>query len=257
MKKKEGSKSIKRLLLSVLAVLAAAALMTGVTAAWFTNQYRLSSIGKIHPPAYISILAPGDTVMQAIDLSYDKSEVTNGQVELKRPFVIRSESAAYDLCIAHTTNISGLTIKLYEAVNDGSEGNAYLAGITEKGTPYYWNRKNEKDLFKSGAYVNPQGDGDRTIADKDHLAHSETFRLTETEAYDRDRVQKYAEPLYWVKKDCTATQRIDTDRDYNANDKNYYTNYILEISWLETDKETDILYVIAQANSDQTNNGNS
>lgn len=257
MKKKEGSKSIKRLVLSILAVLAAAALMTGVTAAWFTNQYRLSSIGKIHPPAYISILAPGDTVMQAIDLSYDKSEVHNGRVELKRPFVIRSESKKYDLCIAHTTNISGLTIKLYEAVNDGSEGNAYLAGITEKGTPYYWNRKNEKDLFKSGAYVNPQGDGDRTIADKDHLAHSETFRLTETEAYDRDRVQKYAEPLYWVKKDCTATQRIDTDRDYNANDKNYYTNYILEISWLETDKETDILYVIAQANSDQTNNGNS
>ena len=255
--KKQGKALIQRLVLSVLAVLAAAALITGVTTAWFTNQYRLSSIGKIHPPAYISILAPGDTVIQAIDLSYDKSEVHNGRVELKRPFVIRSESAAYDLCIAHTTNISGLTIKLYEAVNDGSEGNAYLAGITEKGTPYYWNRKNEKDLFKSGAYVNPQGDGDRTIADKDHLAHSETFRLTETEAYDRDRVQKYAEPLYWVKKDCTATQRIDTDRDYNANDKNYYTNYILEISWLETDKETDILYVIAQANSDQTNNGNS
>ena len=248
MKKKEGSKSIKRLVLSVLAVLAAAALMTGVTAAWFTNQYRLSSIGKIHPPAYISILAPGDTVMQAMDLSYDKSEVHNGRVELKRPFVIRSESAAYDLCIAHTTNISGLTIKLYEAVNDGSEGNAYLAGITEKGTPYYWNRKNEKDLFKSGAYVNPQGDGDRTIADKDHLAHSETFRLTETEAYDR--VQKNAEPLYWVKKDLTGQKRTE-------NGKDYYTNYILEISWLETDKETDILYVIAQANSDQTNNGNS
>ena len=246
--KKQGKALIQRLVLSVLAVLAAVALMTGVTAAWFTYQYRLSSIGKIHPPAYISILAPGDTVMQAIDLSYDKSEVTNGQVELKRPFVIRSESAAYDLCIAHTTNISGLTIKLYEAVNDGSEGNAYLAGITEKGTPYYWNRKNEDDLFKSGAYVNPQGDGDRTIADKGHLAHSETFRLTETEAYDR--AQKNAKPLYWVKKGLTGQKRTE-------NDKDYYTNYILEISWLETDKETDILYVIAQANSDQTNNGNS
>lgn len=246
--KKQGKALIQRLVLSVLAVLAAAALMTGVTAAWLTYQYRLSSIGKIHPPAYISILAPGDTVMQAIDLSYDKSEVHNGQVELKRPFVIRSESAAYDLCIAHTTNISGLTIKLYEAVNDGSEGNAYLAGITEKGTPYYWNRKNEDDLFKSGAYVNPQGDGDRTIANKYHLAHSETFRLTETEVYDR--VQKNAEPLYWVKKGLTGQKRTE-------NDKDYYTNYILEISWLETDKETDILYVIAQANSDQTNNGNS
>lgn len=246
--KKQGKALIQRLVLSVLAVLAAAALMTGVTAAWFTYQYRLSSIGKIHPPAYISILAPGDTGMQAIDLSYDKSEVHNGRVELKRPFVIRSESEKYDLCIAHTTNISGLTIKLYEAVNDGSEGNAYLAGITEKGTPYYWNRKNEDDLFKSGAYVNSQGDGDRTIADKDHLAHSETFRLSENVVYDN--VQKYAEPLYWVKTGCTGVKRTE-------NDKDYYTNYILEISWLETDKETDILYVIAQANSDQTNNGNS
>lgn len=248
MKKKEGSKSIKRLVLSVLAVLAAAALMTSVTAAWFTYQYRLSSIGKIHPPAYISILAPGDTGMQAIDLSYDKSEVHNGRVELKRPFVIRSESKKYDLCIAHTTNISGLTISLYEANANGSEGNAYLAGITEKGTPYYWNLKSEKDLFESGAYVNPTADVDRTIADKGHLAHSETFRLSENVVYDN--VQKYAEPLYWVKTGCTGEKRTE-------NDKDYYTNYILEISWLETDKETDILYVIAQANSDQTNNGNS
>lgn len=248
MKKKQGSELTKRLVLAVLTVLAAAALMTGVTTAWFTNQYRLSSIGKIHPPTYISILAPGDTGMQAIDLSYDKSEVHDGRVELKRPFVIRSESATYDLCIAHTTNISGLAIKLYEAVADGEEGNAYLAGITEKGTPYYWNQKSNVDLFKSGAYVNPQDDGDRTIADKSHSAHSETFRLSENVAYDN--VQKYAEPLYWVKTGCTGEKRT-------PDDGNYYTNYILEITWDETDKETDILYVIAQTGNDQTNNGNS
>lgn len=255
MMKKQGKALIQRLVLSVLAVLAAAALMTGVTAAWFTYQYRLSSIGKIHPPTYISILAPGDTVMQAIDLSYDKSEVTNGHVELKRPFVIRSESEKYDLCIAHTTNISGLTIKLYEAVNDGSEGDAYLAGITDQGKPYYWNQKTVDEngkgvnLFDSGLYVNVNND----IVAED--AHNQTFRTSETEAYPN--VQKNAEPLYWVKKDCTATQRIDTDRDYNANDKNYYTNYILEITWNETDKETDILYVIAQTSTNQTNSGNS
>lgn len=246
MKKKQGSELFKRLVLAVLTVLAAAALMVGLTTAWFTNQYRLSSIGKIHPTAYISILAPGDTGMQAIDLSYDKSEVHNGRVELKRPFVIRSESAAYDLCIAHTTNISGLTIKLYEAVNNGSEGNAYLAGITEKGTPYYWNKKNDTDLFDVNGYVN-QSSTESRVALSAGEAHNQTFRITETEAYDN--IQKYAEPLYWVKKDCTAAQRIPNDRDYNANDKNYYTNYILEITWDETDKETDILYVIAQTSS--------
>ena len=238
MKKEQGSELLKRLALSVLAVLAAAALMTGVTAAWFTNQYKLSSIGKIHPPAYISILAPGDTVMQSIDLSYDKSEVDDGRVELKRPFVIRSEAEHYDLCIAHTTNISGLEIKLYKAENNGSEGDAYLAGITEKGTPYYWNKANDTDWFKEGAYLNlsPEA-GDRAFADKNHPAHTETFRLSEDIAYGN--VQKNAEPLYWVKKDCTGVKR---DQD----DSNFYTNYILEITWNETDKETDILYVIAQ-----------
>lgn len=240
MKEKKGSELFKRLVLAVLTVLAAAALMTGVTTAWFTNQYRLSSIGKIHPPTYISILAPGDTGMQAIDLSYDKSEVHNGKVELKRPFVIRSESQKYDLCIAHTTNISGLTIKLFEAVADGEEGNAYLAGITEKGTPYYWNQKSQDDVFASGAYVNPQDDGDRTIANKSHLAHSETFWLSENAAYSN--VQKYAEPLYWVKTGCTGEKRT-------PDDGNFYTNYILEITWNETDKETDILYVIAQTSN--------
>ena len=246
MKQSRRTRAIKQAVLSVLVIFAAFSLATGLTLAWLMNQYRLSSIGKIHPPTYISILAPGDTEMQAIDLSYDKSEVHDGRVELKRPIVIRSESQKYDLCIAHTTNTSGLKISLYEAVANGKEGNAYLAGITEKGTPYYWNRKNEDDLFKSGAYVNPQGDGDRTIADKSHSAHSETFRLSENAAYDK--VQKFAEPLYWVKTGCTGEKRT-------PDDGNYYTNYILEITWDETDKETDILYVIAQTSSDQKNNG--
>lgn len=250
MKQSRRTRAIKQAVLSVLVIFAAFSLATGLTLAWFMNQYRLSSIGKIHPPTYISILAPGDTEMQAIDLSYDKSEVHNGQVELKRPIVIRSESEKYDLCIAHTTNISGLTISLYEAVADGEEGNAYLAGITEKGKPYYWNKKTETNLFQSGRYLNraEKLDNGRIIADENHLAHSETFRLSENEFYSN--VQKNAEPLYWVKSGCKGAKR-------DPDDGNYYTNYILEITWNETDKETDILYVIAQTGNDQTNNGNS
>lgn len=247
MKQSRRTRAIKQAVLSVLVIFAAFSLATGLTLAWLMNRYRLSSIGKIHPPTYISILAPGDTEMQAIDLSYDKSEVHDGRVELKRPIVIRSESEKYDLCIAHTTNISGLEMKLYEAVADGREGDAYLAGITEKGTPYYWNKANETDLFKEGTYLNlsPEA-GDRTFADKSHSAHSETFRLSENTAYDK--VQKYVEPLYWVKTGCVGEIR-------DPDDGNYYTNYILEITWDETDKETDILYVIAQTSSDQKNNG--
>lgn len=239
MKKKPTNQQLQHLILAVLLVLASVSMLTGVSMAWFANQYRLSSIAKIHPPAYISILAPGDTVIQSIDLSYDKSEVKDGVVTLKRPFVIRSEFEKYDLCIAHTTNISGLKIELYEAVENGVEGNAYLAGITDKGKPYYWNKSNETNLFALGTYLN-DANADK-IADKTNAAHTLTFpSLTGTGAYDN--VQKNAEPLYWVKESNTGTARTEGEGLY-------YTNYILEISWNETDKETDILYVIAQTGS--------
>lgn len=245
MKKIHRNNSLKQLTLSILVVLASAALLIGVTMAWLTYQYRLSSIGKIHPPTYISILEPGDTDMQSIDLSYDKSEVHDGRVELKRPIVIRSEKQQYDLCIAHTTNISGLSISLYEAVavENVDENKPYLAGITEKGTPYYWNKKDGEttvDLFTQGVYLNKLS-GDSVVADQTHQAHNVTFRLTEEYCYDH--VQKNAEPLYWVKKGLIGVKRT-------PDDGNFYTNYILEITWNETDKETDILYVIAQTSNE-------
>ena len=246
MKKTYGNALLKkRRILYALALVAMIALLTGATMAWFTYQFRLSSIAKIHPLTYISILEPGDTVLQSIDLSYDKSEVKDGSVELKRPFVIRSESELYDLCIAHTTNISGLEIRLYEASSDGSVGNAYLAGITEKGTPYYWNKKNENNLFTNDNYINKLST--EVWADKGHQAHKATFRLTEDEIYDN--VQKNAEPLYWVKKKIQGQVRT-REEGY------YYTNYILEITWNETDKETDILYVIAQTSDTTSGEGN-
>lgn len=210
--------------------------------AWFANRYRLASIGKIHPLTAISILAPGDTVIQSIDLSYDKSEVnSDGLVVLKRPFLIRSETELFDLCIAHTTNTSGLTIRLYKANDSGKEGDADLAGITDKGVPYYWNKeKPVTDLFQQGAYLNRNAYSNEVIADKDHQAHKSTFPYmgegNEQQFYSN--VQKYAEPLYWVKSNNSGVQRGGVGE--------YYTNYILEISWNETDKETDILYIIAQ-----------
>lgn len=226
----------KYLFTLIVAIIACLSLLAGIATAWYANQYRLASIAKIHPLTYISILAPGDTVIQSIDLSYDKSEVTGGQVTIKRPFVVRSNGKYIDLCIAHTTNIAGLKIKLYEALDNGKQGDAYLAGITDKGFPYYWNKKYnpDVDVFATGKYVN--GPYDNTDNDFDD-AFNETFRLTINDVYNN--VQKNARPLYWVKKGYEGSTR-DGDTEY------YYVNFILELSWFETDKETDILYIIAQ-----------
>lgn len=224
----------KRLTLSVLLGLSSLVLLTGITAAWFTNQYRLSSIAKIHTPAYISILAPGDTVIQSIDLSYDKAtEVdTDGMVHLKRPFVVRSGSPTFDLCIAHTTNINQLTIQLYEAVATGEGETPYLVGITDRGYSYSW-KCNTSNLFKKDYYLNAQDN--LTIAQQgQNPAFVQTFGTY-------TNVQTYAAPLYWVLPNQTGEETI------NNGEKYYYTNYILELTWRETDKETDILYVIAQA----------
>lgn len=232
--------SFKQLFTTLIAVIACASLLIGFAMAWYTNLYRLASIAKIHPLTYISILGPGDSVIQSIDLSYDKSEVTDGRVTIKRPFVIRSNGEYVDLCIAHTTNISGLNIKLYEALENGEQGNAYIAGITDKGLPYYWNKKDNTDVFATGSYVNDSDDV-AGIADLDN-AFNETFRLTNNDVYQN--VQKNARPLYKVIKNYRGSRRAD-DTEY------FYVNFILELSWVETDKETDILYIIAET-SDTT-----
>lgn len=237
MKKRFENEGIKQLALAVLLVLAAGALITGTTMAWFTNQYRLSSAAKIHPPAYISIRDPGDTVIQSIDLSYDKSEIVEGTVTLQRPFVIRSERPSYDLCIAHTTNISGLHICLFQAEDVPENTPGALTGIASNGKPYCWEKVGD-DLFDSILYINKIDVGEQ-IADPLHQANFETFRIGADRRYDN--VQKNAEPLYWVKKGISGVESPNTSE--------FYTNYILEISWAETDKETDILYVIAQAGS--------
>lgn len=238
--------SFKQLFTSIVAVIACLSLLIGLAMAWYTDQYRLASIAKIHPLTYISILAPGDSVIQSIDLSYDKSEVTNGHVTIKRPFVVRSNGEKIDLCIAHTTNISGLRIKLYEALDNGEQGKAYLAGITEKGLPYYWNKKSEEDIFQTGNYVNDKKDEVNGIADLDS-AFNETFQLTNSDVYKN--VQKNARPLYWVKKEYAGSRRAG-DTEY------YYVNFILELSWAETDKETDILYIIAETSETTGTEGN-
>lgn len=234
----------------IVAFIACLSLVIGIATAWYVNQYRLASIAKIHPLTYISILAPGDTVIQSIDLSYDKSEVTNGTVTIKRPFVIRSNGEKIDLCIAHTTNIAGLNIELYEASDNGVQGDAYLAGITDKGLPYYWNKKNDTNVFATGNYVNDTDNN--KVADLHDAfdlddAFIETFRLTNNDVYQN--VQQNARPLYWVLKNYTGSRR-EGDNEY------YYINFILELSWVETDKETDILYIIAQTSDTTGMEGN-
>ena len=58
-----------------------------------------------------------------------------------------------------------------------------------------------------------------------------------------DKVQVHAEPLYWVSGALTADEL--TGSNPNVKSK-YLTYYVIDITWKDTTKETDIFYVFAQ-----------
>lgn len=217
--------------ITILSIIACLCLLVGTTFSWLLYQTRAASLAKIHPATLITIQGPGETALKSIDLSYDEDEVDeNHIVTIKRPIVIKSESKYFDLCIAHTSNVSQLTIKLYNATANIEPESAYLAGIDANGKPYYWNKSSEENLFLEQYYINYDYDGEKAVADKS--IHGLIFP-------NYNNVQKNAEPLYWVKK------RIES----SSTSEPFYTNYILELSWREDEKETDILYLIARTSN--------
>lgn len=227
---------MKKIVFTIFLYISCLTLLTGVTYAWLVSQYKASTVAKIHPPTLISIQGPNEASLQSIDLSYDKSDVDkDGNITIRRPIVIKSEEEYFDFCIAHTTNINDLRIELFEAVDDEDKMNSYLAGINSNGEAFFWNKADGSvNIFTVDKYINKDNDKDKLIADGSK--HTQTFSN-----YSIEYVQDNAQPLYWVSKGLKA------DWENTA----YYKKYILEISWNESYKETDLLYIIART-SDTT-----
>lgn len=219
-------------LLMGFAVLAALILIIGLMLAWFFGRISASTVGRVKAPAEISIMGPNETYMEQIDLSYDKTEVKEGTVTLLRPFCVSSPSREFDLYLAHTTNIEGLTIELYTASNAGSDetGSDIINGIDSNGNPYKW--KLGSNVFNDSGYLNKQNITGDVLATRD--LHEMTFG-----AYGTDKVQDNAEPLYW--------HYIATTPDKATEDSSYVGNYVLKLEWVELNKETDIIYLIAKS----------
>ena len=220
-------------LLMGFAIIAALILIIGLMLAWFFGRLSASTVGRVKAPAEISIMGPNETYMEQIDLSYDKSEVKDGTVTLLRPFCVSSPSKVFDLYLAHTTNIEGLTIELYTASKVGSEtaGPDIINGIDSNGVSYTWKLGN--NVFNDSGYLNKQNTTSDILATRKF--HEMTFG-----AYGDDKVQINAEPLYWH---CEATALADSANE----DSLYVGNFVLKLSWEEKFKETDIIYLIAKS----------
>ena len=216
--------------LAIMGLVAVLLVLLGLTLGWFVDANRGSTVGKIKEPAELKVLGPNATATEQIDLSYNPEygdTKTGNTVTLKRPFCVQTGGDGFELQLANTTNIEGLTIELYKAENPGPGDTSDVSG-TAGGKPYSW-KMSETDLLKSFTPINDPGDG----------ASDPTFK-------DYQNVQRNARPLYRYKKFGKSELNAKTLDGSTGNDT---LNFIIKLSWDESAKETDVIYLIARNTS--------
>lgn len=242
--------------LAVLILLAAIVLIIGLSLSWFVGSKSLSTVGKIQTPAQLKIMGPNQTSIEPIEISYDESrgdvKNSNGTVTVRRAFCVQSDNGdpaaggqAFELQVANTTNITGLTINVYRVtVNDPSNTSGTVVGLDGLNQPYSWSKKGAPIEFH---FIN-SADGTSALA-KELEANDPTYG-------SYAKVQKNARPLYRYQK--FAGSGLD---GWNGNTANAATNFIIECTWnpgvvtvngktVSNVKETDMVYLIARVTSD-------
>lgn len=242
--------------LAVLVLLAAIIFIIGLTMTWFVSSKSLSTVGKIQTPAQLKIMGPNQTSIEPIEISYDESrgdeKKDDGTVTVRRAFCVRSDNGdpaaggqAFELQVANTTNITGLTINVYHVtVNESSATKGDVVGLDGLNRTYSWSKKSSTPI--KFAFIN-SADGTSALA-KELEANDPTYG-------SYVNVQKNARPLYRYHK--FAEGGLD---GWNGNTANDATNFIIECTWnpgvvtvngktVSNVKETDMVYLIARGTS--------
>ena len=230
----------KKLFASIVTVLVVVALIAGLTYAWFVRQTDMATLMAITPPSGIAILGPDGKEMDSLDLNYSEGDKKGNTVTVKRVICVQSgESVSqYKLEIVHTTNLKGLTFKLYPVSENGTSDDLK---VTEDGKTYNYS----SESLVTGKYLNLESDLSPTseYKDADETKHKQNYN-------DYDKVQAHAEPLYWLVDAplSPSTKHQVTLKNSVTNEEEKYnrTYYVCEVSWTETTKETDIFYILAE-----------
>lgn len=245
--------------LAVLVLLAAIVLIIGLSLSWFVGSKSLSTVGKVQTPAQLKVLGPNQTSIEPIEISYDESrgDVTdgNGNVTIRRAFCVQSDNdenpsaggQEFELQVANTTNIAGLTINVYHVtVNDSGDKSGTVVGLDGLNHPYSWSEKGSPISF---TFIN-SADETNSLA-KELSANDPTYG-------EYANVQKNARPLYRYHK--FEKKELD-DYDETTQKANAATNFIIECTWnpgvvtnadgtkVSNVKETDMVYLIARGTS--------
>lgn len=243
--------------LAVLVLLAAIVLIIGLSLSWFVGSKSLSTVGKIQTPAQLKVLGPNQTSIEPIEISYDemRGDVKNsdGTVSVRRAFCVKSSNdenkdaggQAFELQVANTTNIAGLTINVFRVkVNVSGDKSGTVVGLDGLNHPYSWSKTGDPISF---TFIN-SADATNSLA-KELSANDPTYG-----AYTD--VQKNARPLYRYHK----FEKNDLD-GYKDEKANAATNFIVECTWnpgvvtnadgtkVSNVKETDMVYLIARGTS--------
>ena len=235
--RKDNTKKIilVRFIVSTVVVLA---LLLAISYAWFTNEADMATLIEVNSPSQVSVLGPHGKDMESIDMSYTDSDKDGDRVTIRRVISVSNSADSHQLEIAHTTNLRNLTFTLYKATElgkaDSDTGTETRDAntVVDKGYKYTYS---DADKI-NGSYINLKDkSGNYKFADE--TKHSVNF--------DTNNVQAHAEPIYWLSSgDLTSDANNGNE---NVKTKNL-TYYVVEISWDETTKETDIFYIFAQNN---------
>lgn len=227
----------RRPLMCAFAALAVIVLLIGLSLTWFVENRALSTIGKVEGPIMLKIKGPNQTAMEQMDLTYDADKDTisdDGTVTRRRAFCVESQGKGFELQIANTTNITGLTINVYRATDVTSTPAESPDVVGRDGLTHYYAWKKNGGPIGGFQTINEDGSTGIATSDKsDQNYDASTFG-------DYDNVQKNARPLYRWK-------RID-ESELDDKSETGATKYIIECTWPKaaSTKETDVIYIIAR-----------
>ena len=196
------------------------------------DKTTITTLVDIKEPTAISILGPHGEAQSALDMSYTDENIDENKKVTIRRVVSVSSGPAHKLEIVHTTNLKDLTFQVYRAKETGSADGESGNTLSDGGYTYTY----DKSSPLAGSYINQEKqENDYRFAD--NTKHTENY-----DTYGSDKVQAHAQPLYWL---VTDEQTSDTDTQQLAGTKNL-TYYVVEISWTDTTKETDVFYFLAK-----------
>lgn len=218
-------KVLMRLTIVALVVLL---LVLGLSRAWFVNQNNITTLMQVTEPSPIAIRGPHGEALSALDMSYTDDDKHGDTVTIRRVVSVSSNEKKHKLEIVHTTNLKGLAFKVYAAQENAAGSNSVNAG----NYTYTYNADNPI----AGKYIN-EGSSTADYKYADNSKHAFNFD-------QHGNVQAHAEPIYWLADGEQNGMHRDTDNDSVASE--YLNYYVIEISWTETTKETDIFYLLVK-----------